>query len=372
MITPSIERVSSGPTYSMTNLANHLAMSPHLNFNLVTFNFFDTKKDANNLKSYETRFDLLGPKRLGFSLTFIFFLIREIRSNDEIIIYNNSQYFLHSISIFILRAIFKFNLIFSARGSLDEVSLNKTGRVKLKKLLIRPYVRILNFADYMICTSNLEIKSIKKFFPKKDIFLLPNSIDPPNIKEIPKKNKVIYLGRIVPQKGVHDLINAWKRNINSTRNWELQIIGDSSDQNYLNILVDLSKELDNVKFLGEVYGNDKWKLISESKFLVLPSYSENFGNVVIEGMSLGTVPITTNDIPWKELEENDVGFCCAREDLAEVLGNAIMMSEVSFMPLSKRTRQYALNLYHAKNVANKFVDFLINLNIEKDKKSYNK
>ena len=39
MITPSIEPVSSGPTYSMSNLANHLAMSPHINFNLVTFNF---------------------------------------------------------------------------------------------------------------------------------------------------------------------------------------------------------------------------------------------------------------------------------------------------------------------------------------------
>lgn len=364
MITPSVEVISSGPTYSMVNLSTYLANSSSIKFNLITFNFFKTKKDSNNLYPFEIRFNLFGPKRFGFSLKFIFFLIREIKANDDLVIYNNSQYYLHSISIFILRMIMKFDLIFSPRGSLDKVSLEKTGRIFLKKIFIKPYIMLLNLSDYIICTSKLEIKSVSRFLPKKDIFLLPNSTNPPVFKEISKKNIVIYLGRIVPQKGVHDLIDAWKNNIGLNKNWELRIYGNANDDNYLNQLIDSSSETSNIKFCGEVHADKKWQAISKAKYLVLPSYSENFGNVVIEGMICGTVPVTTRDIPWEELNDNEVGFSCDREDLSEVLKNVFNMPDADFLNMSKKTRQYAFNHYHSASVAEKFINFLLTL--EKD------
>ena len=52
-----------------------------------------------------------------------------------------------------------------------------------------------------------------------------------------------------------------------------------------------------------------------SKFLVLPSYSENFGNVVIEAMICGSVPITTTDIPWEELNRNQRWILIVREKI---------------------------------------------------------
>ena len=361
MVTPSIEVISSGPTYTMINLSSYLANSPSIKFNLITFDFFGANKDDNSLYPFEIRFNLLGPKRFGFSLKFILFLIKEIRANDNLIIYNNSQYYLHSISIFILRIIMKFDLIFSPRGSLDKVSLEKTGRVFLKKVLIKPYLSLLNLSDYIVCTSKLEIQSVSRLLPGKKIFLLPNSTNPPALKEIPKKNIIMYLGRIVPQKGVHDLINAWRNNIDLNKNWELYIYGNSNDESYIGQLIENSREIKNIKFHGEVYADKKWEAISEAKYLVLPSYSENFGNVVIEAMACGTVPITTNDIPWDELNENEVGFSCDRKNLSEVLLNAVKMPDADFLKLSKKTRQYAFNNYHSASVAEKFINFLLTL-----------
>ena len=367
MITPSVEVISSGPTYSMINLSSYLSNSSLIKFNLITFNFFNTKKEQGDLYPFELRFNLLGPKRFGFSLKFIFFLIKEIKANDNLIIYNNSQYYLHSISIFILRMIMKFNLLYSPRGSLDKVSLEKTGRVFLKKIFIKPYLALLNLSDYIICTSKLEKYSIKRLLPKKDIFLLPNSTNPPVLKEITKKNKIIYLGRIVPQKGVHDLIDAWKKNISFNKNWELCIYGNSNDDIYFNQLINSSRKMKNIKFHGEVHTEKKWEVISKAKYLVLPSYSENFGNVVIEAMACGTIPITTDDIPWEELNEYKVGFSCDRENLGKVLTQAINMPEEDFINLSEKTRQYAFNHYHSGSVTDKFINFLLTLKKIDDK-----
>ena len=44
---------------------------------------------------------------------------------------------------------------------------------------------------------------------------------------------------------------------------------------------------DRVTFTGPVHGADKAALLAGAQLLVLPSYSENFGNVVLEAMAAG-------------------------------------------------------------------------------------
>ena len=42
--------------------------------------------------------------------------------------------------------------------------------------------------------------------------------------------------------------------------------------------------------------------------MILPSKSENFGNVVIESLIEGTPVIASKGTPWEELDENRCGF----------------------------------------------------------------
>ena len=51
-----------------------------------------------------------------------------------------------------------------------------------------------------------------------------------------------------------------------------------------------------VRFLGPVHGPEKWALLESAQVLALPSYSENFGNVVLEAMAVGCPVVVTPEV----------------------------------------------------------------------------
>src|SRR6185503_16990742 len=51
-----------------------------------------------------------------------------------------------------------------------------------------------------------------------------------------------------------------------------------------------------VAFVGPVYGDDKAALLQHAMLLVLPSSSENFGNVVVEAMAAGCPVVVTPEV----------------------------------------------------------------------------
>jgi glycosyltransferase involved in cell wall biosynthesis len=53
---------------------------------------------------------------------------------------------------------------------------------------------------------------------------------------------------------------------------------------------------DRVLFLGGVHGADKAALLHHAAALVLPSYSENFGNAVLEAMAAGRPVVVTPEV----------------------------------------------------------------------------
>ena len=69
--------------------------------------------------------------------------------------------------------------------------------------------------------------------------------------------------------------------------------------------LNLDKE---IKFIGFIDGKEKNILLSESYFLVLPSLSENFGNVIIESMAQSTPVITSKGTPWEIINKYNAGY----------------------------------------------------------------
>jgi glycosyltransferase involved in cell wall biosynthesis len=104
----------------------------------------------------------------------------------------------------------------------------------------------------------------------------------------------LFLSRIHRKKGLDRLIRAWK--------WvpELPlVIAGNDDEHYLPELKTLATEqgvADRLVFIGAVSDEHKWALYENARMFVLPSYSENFGNVVAEAMAMGCPVVVTPEV----------------------------------------------------------------------------
>jgi glycosyltransferase involved in cell wall biosynthesis len=117
--------------------------------------------------------------------------------------------------------------------------------------------------------------------------IVPNGIElpPPNLA--PHGSELLFLGRINWKKGVDRLIEAMKL-LPEAR---LAIAGND-EENYTATL----PRAGNVRFIGAVSGTTKDALLRNAAALVLPSISENFGNVVLEAMAVQTPVVVTPEV----------------------------------------------------------------------------
>ena len=138
--------------------------------------------------------------------------------------------------------------------------------------------------------------------PARRIECIPNGVDWPAqhlpleqgpFAHLPERY-VLFLSRINWKKGLDRLIKAWQ--------WVPDIplvIAGNDDESYRPQLEELARSLgvaDRVLFVGPASDTHKWALYQRAQLFVLPSYSENFGNVVAEAMAMGCPSLVTAEV----------------------------------------------------------------------------
>ncbi|KAB2910070.1 MAG: glycosyltransferase [Kofleriaceae bacterium] len=104
---------------------------------------------------------------------------------------------------------------------------------------------------------------------------------------------VVACGRLAPQKGYPDLLDAFasvQRDTGAT----LWILGDGPDRQSLEAQVGRLHLGDAVRFLG--FRKNPYAFMSRADVFVLSSLYEGFGNVVVEAMAAGA-PVVATDCP---------------------------------------------------------------------------
>jgi glycosyltransferase involved in cell wall biosynthesis len=98
-----------------------------------------------------------------------------------------------------------------------------------------------------------------------------------------RKNQWVYVGRMVKEKGLVEFIEAFSKVSGHKPN--LLFVGDGPDSN--EIQLEASNRKVNATFVG--WKNEDWirDEMDKSKFLILPSYSDEWGLVVIEAIARG-------------------------------------------------------------------------------------
>lgn len=107
-----------------------------------------------------------------------------------------------------------------------------------------------------------------------------------------KNNYLLYLGRIVPEKGLEYLIKAFK-NLDTEK--KLVIAGGASDTNdFYDKMVQLAKDDKRIMFIGFVQGSILEELYSNAYIYVLPSDLEGMPLTLLEAMSYGNCCVVSN------------------------------------------------------------------------------
>jgi glycosyltransferase involved in cell wall biosynthesis len=178
--------------------------------------------------------------------------------------------------------------VVSPRGMLVPELIRRKSRVT-KSLWLRAVERqTLRDAALVHFTSQRELDDARVLaLPLPAHAIVPNGIELPPPHDAPHGDELLFLGRINWKKGLDRLIEAMKL-LPEAR---LAIAGND-EENYAITL----PRADNVRFVGTVSGETKEALLRDAAALVLPSISENFGNVVLEAMAVGTPVVVTPEV----------------------------------------------------------------------------
>jgi len=187
----------------------------------------------------------------------------------------------------------------------------------------------------------------------------------PNYLEMPARVKrgdsapgyLLFVGRIHPIKALDNLLHALRLSSVFLSSGLVLKIAGTGEPEYVNWLKALAESLGldkKVEFLGHVEGPAKQQLYADAHFLVLPSHSENFGNVVVESMAQGTPVIASTFTPWEILPQSQAGFWVENspEKLAVGISEALTLAAEEYLQMRKN----ALKLVFSKFDIEKNID----------------
>lgn len=218
------------------------------------------------------------------------------------------------------------------------------------------------YADQVIVLS----EGVKQYFADtygRQTVLIPNGINRPqmkNAKIIKKKyglegqDYLLFLARLVPEKGVHTLLAAYEK---SEVTIPLVIAGGSSHSGeYCQKIEKMAEKinaggLQKVIMTGFVQGEELEELYSNALLYILPSEIEGMPLSLLEAMSYGNLCLTS-DIPENTdvTQEYGVSFATGSVDalsekIVELCTNmAVLRKEEKYK--SERIRQYILERYN--------------------------
>lgn len=219
------------------------------------------------------------------------------------------------------------------------------------------------YADEIIVLSD----GVKKYFKEtynRDTHFIPNGVTQPDILDskivsskynLNKDSYFLFLGRVVPEKGIHYLIDAYNE-VKTDK--KLVIAGGASDtDSYYDELKRKASNNQNIIFTGFVQGQELEELYSNAYVYVLPSDLEGMPLSLLEAMSYGNCCLTSDIEECADVME-DCGVTFKQssvEDLANKL-QYLSDSEKIVQKLKLESSPFIIKKYNWDDIVNKTLE----------------
>lgn len=182
---------------------------------------------------------------------------------------------------------------------------------------------------------------------------------------IPDKDFVFtFIGRIVKDKGINELISAFHKLSKENEFVHLVIVG--AEEEGLNSISDQTRSLinSNERIYAVGRHNDVRPFLLSSNAFILPSYREGFGIVLTEAGAMGVPSITTNIIGCNEIIEDGINgsLIPPRDEIAlfnkmsEWVNSPQMIAE-----FAKVSRERIVKRYEQLTLWKAYIDFYLSL-----------
>ena len=207
-----------------------------------------------------------------------------------------------------------------------------------------------------ICVS----KAVQKEIPAASI-VISNPYDEERFKVIPDNDRnidLVYLGRLVSDKGVDTLLDALAILKNKNITPRLNIIGNGPELNNLQRISERLKLQEQVNFLGNKSGQALVNILNQHKIMVIPSkWEEPYGIVALEGLACGLRIIASMGGGLPEAIK-EFGEYFTRNDstsLAEKIEKALYQSKNNLYELDSSGLSAHLSKHYKKFVAKTYL-----------------
>lgn len=211
-------------------------------------------------------------------------------------------------------------------------------------------------SEAVISMNSGTYNALKDVMDGDRLYNLPN---PVSLQKLPvaleydkHKKYILYLGWIIKEKGIEELLTAWRHIKSKYPEWSLKIIGPA-DASYMEELS--RKELtQDVDFCGELEHSDAMEYMKYGGIFVLASYSEGFPNVIIEAMAL-KVPVVATSVGSIEEMLGGNGVVVEPEnseeltaELSKIIDNYEQRNDMSSLLFDRVVREYELAVVYKK------------------------
>ena len=173
------------------------------------------------------------------------------------------------------------------------------------------YLRVLKVPSAGVLYNSIDHSQIKKYYDSSDNDIL-------NGMNVSDDSFVLcYIGRLIKEKGIGELVGAVKRLCDEGYNIELIVAGDGPMFDVLN------DSHEKIHFIGEVSQEKVVNILKYSDAFILPSYSEGLPTSVMEAMVCKCYCVVSPYGGTKELiPDNRFGFLmdgCTEKDVYTAL-----------------------------------------------------
>lgn len=172
----------------------------------------------------------------------------------------------------------------------ERKPINLETRIRFKLAAIEQWVmlKVLRVAcDFLVAGNEHTRQQLQAIMPGKTMFILPAGIDAPAMDRIaaPAKdpNLGCFLGRLVSQKGIFDLLKIMSELARSHPEFRLVMAGSGPEKDFF--ISEMQRlKLTNIQLAGFVSEEQKFTLLKKSKYFFFPSYEEGWGIALAEAL----------------------------------------------------------------------------------------